>query len=30
MKELFVQLARMVCDILMVLGKEMKGFFRLK
>jgi hypothetical protein len=30
MKELFVMLARMVCEILRVVGKEMRGFFRRK
>jgi len=30
MKELFVQLARMVCEILRVLRKEVRGFFRKK
>jgi len=28
MKELFVLLAKMVCEILRVLGREMRGFFR--
>jgi len=30
MKELFVLLARMVFEILRVLGKEVRGFFRRK
>jgi len=30
MKELFVLLARIVCDILRVLGREMREFFRKK
>jgi len=30
MKELFVLLARMVCEILRVLGREVRGFFRRK
>jgi len=30
MKELFVLLARIVCEILRVLGREIKGIFRKK
>jgi len=30
MKELFVQLARMVCEILRVLVREIRGFLRKK
>jgi len=30
MKELFVQLARMVCEILRVLAREIRGFLRRK
>jgi hypothetical protein len=30
MKELFVLLGGIVCEILRVLGREMKGFFRKK
>jgi len=30
MKELFALLARMLCEILRVLGKEMRGIFRKK